>query len=545
MGLASNGINCRRVDTSRWCCAVLLALLVLGQQPTANAADDDPRFAISAYEVSGADFLPAADKDAVFAPYVGPAQTFDSIQRAVEALQKLLQDRGYHTARVFLPEQEVADGRIRLRVVVAVLGQLEVEGNNHHDVANIRASVPSLQPGVAPDTQAIGAELRVANENPSKQTRLVFRQSRQDGEIDAVLRVADEHPFKFGLSLDNTGNETTGSYRAGVLAQYANLFNADHAVSAQVISSPGHTGDVLIAGLGYRWPLYGLGDSMDFALGYSNVDSGSVATASGDYDISGSGRIASVRYNHYLNRWAEVDHKLIAGFDWRAYRNEIRSSGSNGSSLIPDITVRPFSVAYVPAMRFESFDGSASLSYARNVPGGADGSEEDFARPGIRQGADPGYSLIRFGANLNWRVDDDWVFRSALNGQWTNDLLIAGEQYGIGGADSVRGFAERAVAADTGVRGSVELLSPNVAAPLGYDNLVTRALIFVDGGAVRQNQPLAGEITSEAIGSWGIGLRASLGRSVSARLDAARVVYGDGVTLPGTHRLHGQLFLVF
>jgi hemolysin activation/secretion protein len=522
-----------------------VALAVHGSVAGAAVPDAEPRFAVAGYDVSGAEFLPASLIASTLAPFAGEGQDFDSIQQAVEALQRLLQDHGYHTARVFLPEQEVADGRIRLRVVVAVLGRLEVEGNTHHDEANILGSVPSLKPGVAPDTEEIAAELRVANENPSKQTRLVFRQSRQDGEVDAVLRVADESPLRVGLLLDNTGNEATGSYRIGILAQHANLFNADHALSAQAITSPGHSRDVLIAGIGYRLPLYRLGDSMDFALGYSNVDSGSVASAAGDFDISGSGRIASVRYNHFLPRWGELDHKLILGFDRRAYSNEIRPSGTGAASLVPDITVRPASISYAPVLRFEGGDGSANLGYARNIPGGSNGSEEDFARPGIRQGADPEYSLWRYGGNLSLRLFEQWQLRGELNGQWTRDLLVPGEQFGIGGADSVRGFGERAVAGDTGVRGSLELLTPNLAGALGFDNFVTRLLIFADAGEVRQNQPQPGELQRDGIASYGLGLRMSIGRTVSARVDAARVVYGDGTTLPGDHRLHGQLFLVF
>ena len=72
-----------------------------------------------------------------------------------------------------------------------------------------------------------------------------------------------------------------------------------------------------------------------------------------------------------------------------------------------------------------------------------------------------------------------------------------------------------------------------------------RALVFGDAGRVRQNEPQPGELVKEGIASYGIGLRVSVGRHVSARLDAAEVGAGDATTRPGDHRLHGQLLLVY
>ena len=39
--------------------------------------------------------------------------------------------------------------------------------------------------------------------------------------------MADQRPYRFSLSLDNTGTPQTGNNRVGVGFQYANLFNRD------------------------------------------------------------------------------------------------------------------------------------------------------------------------------------------------------------------------------------------------------------------------------------------------------------------------------
>jgi hemolysin activation/secretion protein len=522
---------------------VTLFTLLLAQ--AAVQAQTSDRFPINGYDIPDAtEFVSEAELAATLAPFTGPGKDFETIQNAVDALEKLLARRGVSTARVLLPEQEVDNGRIRLNIVVAVLGKLDVEGQQHHDDANIRASVPALVIGVPPDMKDVSAALRVANENPSKQTRLVFRQSKRDGEIDAVLRVADESPLKFGASLDNTGSPATGSYRLAIFGQHANLWNRDHALSAQFVTSPGHVNDVKILGLGYRIPLYAWGDSIDFALAYSSVDSGSVKSVAGDFNIGGSGRIASARYNHYLPKLWEIEHKLILGLDQRAYGNEVTPAGG-GASLIPDITVRPASIAWVPALRLEQIDLSGSLTYIRNLPGASNGERSDFTQTGIRQGADPDFQMFRYSGNATWRLADDWQLRGAVSGQYTHDLLVAGEQFGLGGADSVRGFGERVVAMDIGVRGSLELITPDLAQRFNWAGNGLRGLAFIDDGAVWLNKRQPGERRFEELRSIGLGLRAALGRNLSARLDVARVIDGGAFAHNGTHRMHGQLVAVF
>ena len=55
--------------------------------------------------------------------------------------------------------------------------------------------------------------------------------------MDAEV-VADQRPYRFSLSLDNTGTPQTGNYRVGAGFQYANLFNRDHVLNVQYVTSP-------------------------------------------------------------------------------------------------------------------------------------------------------------------------------------------------------------------------------------------------------------------------------------------------------------------
>ena len=69
---------------------------------------------------------------------------------------------------------------------------------------------------------------------------------------------------------------------------------------------------------------------------------------------------------------------------------------------------------------------------------GNDGADSDFKRSRAEATAD--YRIWRVGANFTRAFAQDWQFRTVLTGQFSEDALVAGEQFGYGGPDSVRGF---------------------------------------------------------------------------------------------------------
>lgn len=180
--------------------------------------------------------------------------------------------------------------------------------------ANIVRSLSALRPGQPPKVDDIARNLRTANESSAKQTRVVLRAGDKDGTVDAVAKVSDSRPLRFSLSLDSTGTPSTGILRAGVAAQHSNLFDRDHAFSAQCLTSTENPRDVNIVGTGYRIPLYRFGDTLEFGYVYSNVNSGSGSTSAGSFGISGSGNFYAVRYNWNLPRRLNLDQRISLGF---------------------------------------------------------------------------------------------------------------------------------------------------------------------------------------------------------------------------------------
>ena len=505
-------------------------------------AQADATFSIRGYQIEGSSLLPQQQISLAVMPFTGDKSTFETIQLALEALEKAYIKAGYGSVKIELPEQDLQEGVVKLLVVEARLDRVVVEGQKFHDEANILRSLPALKSGEVVNLNALQGNLDLANESFSKYTSVTFRQSEAKAQTDAVVRVTDEEPLRFVLSLDNTGNLSTGRYRLGLSVLHANLFNLDHALSAQLLTSPTRFDKVAILGLGYRVPLYQQGGSLDFTLGYSNVDSGRVDL----FSVSGSGLILGVRYNQHLAPAGEWQHRLSYSLDQRSYGNSVVPA-AGGASLVPDLRVRPLGFTYSGNLRSAQRDLAASATLTRNLAGGSDGSTAAFNQPGGRAGADASFRTLKYASSITERLSPDWSLRAALTGQYTRDLLISAEQFGVGGADSVRGFAEREVAADIGVRTGFEIWGPDMGARLGATGLRLQPIAFLDAAWVRYNVA-AGSITSQAISSIGIGLRASYERSASFRFDYAYVTHGTqnpGGTRKGMQWLHGSASWLF
>lgn len=516
----------------------LLCAIFLLNCGVVQAQGGSPRFEIKRFEVNGNTLLEPDQIDATLRPFTGPAKAFADIEAARQALLIAYQEAGYGAVQVVVPEQQVSAGVVKLNILQAKVSAIKVGGNKHFSNDNIRRSLPRLQEGKTPNTRDVAQDLRVANESPAKQVTVFFKTGERVGEVEATAQVSDDKPTKFFVSLDNTGSGETGFQRLGIGFQHANLFDRDHVITLQYTTSPDHFNDVSIFGLGYHFPLYGYKSSLDIYGGYSDVNSGTVV---GLFNVSGKGTVAGTRLNYYFDKENDFEHKLGLSLDYRAYESNVDFFGT---PLGSDVTVHPISLSYSGQLRLEN---SGLIGFfagvSKNIPGGNDGDRVAFNL--ARTGAKASYTIFRAGANLNYPFGSGWELQALADGQSTSDALVPGEQYGLGGLNSVRGFKEREVSNDSGYRATVEVYSPSFASALKLSNSRLRAVAFYDMGYVKRNKTQPGEIGATGIASIGAGLRYSLGKNLNARFDYAYVLDGASTRPDGEQRGHFSVVYVF
>jgi hemolysin activation/secretion protein len=455
----------------------------------------------------------------------------DRLQAAAEALERALHDAGFGFYRVILPPQESGEV-VALKVLAFVLGQVTVKSNQFFSEPNIRASLPALREGASPNTLTLARDLALANENPAKRVVAAFRPGEKPDTLDANLEVADSRALSGFAQLANSGTAATGISRLTFGASHANLFDRDHQITATYTFSPEQLSAVKQWGVFYRAPVYGIGGMVSAYWTESNVSSGTAAGV----NITGGGRFAGIQYTQYFAPRGDYRDYFTISFDDKQFNNNVTIAGAGAApaaNACARIASRPITGSY--SGRYEGADLTVSFNadYARNFPGGTRNAQADYDNcnppADASKNLTAAWSMLRFGGDAGWRLAGDWLLAGRVRSQFTGNALIAGEKFGVGGAQSVRALNERALAGDTGVSGSIELWTPPMWAGI-------RWLAFYDAGRVKTLQPAPGSLSYEAVASVGFGMRWSYQTQMSLALDYGVVVQGNAPNADVTNR---------
>lgn len=486
------------------------------------------RFNVSGFTIEGELPISREAAQAVLAPYVGPSVTIEQLQDAATALEEELSSRGHAFYGVALPAQAL-EGVVTLRVLKFGLTRINVSGNNHFSTQNVLASLPSLRKGESPNVAEVARNRAAANEHASKEIEITFRQSDVPDSVDADVTVKDQAPQSIFIGLNNIGERRTGRWRATLGYQHSNLWDRDHTVTASYTTAPENVRDVGQYGLYYRVPFYAVSGALTLFYAYSDVNSGTIA---GAFEVSGRGTFTGAHWKQILTPAGAYSHALEIGVDDRFFDNNVMFGSTQ---LGVDVRSRPVSLAY--QARFDETRSTigASVQYARNLGGGSDNT--DAAYLGNRAGASRDWQAWRYGLDGQWLVSP-WTLSARLRGQYAGEALVPGEQFGIGGAASVRGLREREATGDYGISFTVEAL-----APLPWEGV--SALVFVDTGDVRIKNALAGQQARQHATTAGVGLRWTIARRFSLALDAAQVLESTTPSDAGDRRIHVTLVYRF
>lgn len=523
------------------CCCILG--LQMGAGCAQEVAAQPAAVAIVSVEVQGNTLLPPQTLQALTAGLPGGSRTLAELNAAAARVQDAYRAAGYGGVVAYVPEQPAAGGRVVIRVVEGKLANVRITGNRYFDADNVRAGLPSLIEGTTPRVGHVDRDIQLSNDNPAKNVKVTLTAGARPGDIDADVNVTETNPLQYLVGYNNTGNHSTGRHRVSVGIQHANLFGRDHVGTLQYQTSPEDPGRVKIFSAGYRVPLYLHAASLDAFVARSSVSNGTTITPAGPLSFTGRGTVVGLRANRNLDRIGEYDHHVTLGLDWRRYDDDCAigdfGPAACGSAAI-DVTTAPVSLAYTGQRQGPQLTYGVSAGLSVNAGGSARPTFEQ-ARPGaartyaIARGAGFADRAFAAGFSVNVRVDM----------QYSPHALIAGERFGLGGAASVRGYAERELSGDTGLLVRAEIAPRPIELA---DGLRVRPYLFVDHGRIVNHRglPCRGtDRTACQLTGAGIGARVALGRKVSASVDLGRALERGINTAPGDVRGHVALNLIF
>lgn len=498
----------------------LISVLLLGL--AGPVAADSLQFDVAAYQLDGQNPLDEATTQAILQPFTGPGQTVASLQEAAAALQARMLASGHGFYRVTIPPQTI-DRRVRLQLLMLPVGEIQFTGQQYFSEAQLVAAFPNLQQGVTPDTRRLARNLAQFNDHPAHQAVLTLSENRVQEAIDVKVSVEDQPPATFFSSLQNTGSDTTGKWRLSTGWHTSALAGTDQQLTLSYTTSPDHHRDVSQYGASWKWPLYRWATDVMVYGGHSTVDSGTVG---GIFDVAGRGDYAGLALSRHLLPLGQLKHGLKLGLDYKAYGNQVLFDQTNFGS---DVTTVPLTLGWFGVWQSTGHRVEVNLDWSQNLPGGNDNDDDHHAAN--RSGARADWQAWRGSVSYQSTLPAQWNGVLKLQGQYSHQPLVPGEQFGVGGAQSVRGYHEREASGDQGYLLSLEAWTPQWRP--GW-----RGVLFADGARTRRVQMPASEVAHQNLLGLGAGLRWQAGNSYGVSMDVARPMKNAAQTRAGTWRAH-------
>jgi hemolysin activation/secretion protein len=559
VGRSSKGVFIAPVGA--WLCGlggqVALPCVALGAEPPPAAAAPastpaapaaariEKPFPIYEYQIDGNTLLSTMDVEKAVMPHLGENLAIKDIEAARVQLEQTYHDRGFKTVLVSIPPQQVLDGVVKLHVTEASVAKLHVAGSRYHSLEQIKGTVSELNEGSVPQFGEVQKELAEVNRSPDLKVTPVLKASETPGKVDVDLRVTDSLPLHATLATDNRYSANTAHARVSGEVEYNNLFQRGQSLSVQYQTAPAEPDNAKVFSASYVAPLP---DNLVLAM-YA-VHSDSNIAAIGDLNVIGTGSIFGLRLIKPLPTTAnDFYHSFTGGLDYKDLTQQVlvieTGDTVDSPASYPEFTLQ-YSATWLGTpvsgnQRPATFSGrsSTTLDLASTFTiRGLWTNETEFADK--RAGASASFITLRPSLTREQVLPGAWSLVGRIEGQVASGPLINNEQFAAGGADSVRGYTEAERLGDNGIRGMLELRTPQLFMQRFPHIERAYVLVFVEGAHLETLDPLPAPAgvyspSTYSLASFGLGLRYRV-QGLQINLDGARILKDGYVTLSGRYR---------
>lgn len=513
-------------------------LTVEGGIERAPCALADPAYRDVTFTVSNVIFedLKAVSPEILrpaYADYIGSEQPIAVVCEIRDRAATILRDAGY-IAAVQVPEQRIADGTVRFKVLMAKLVGVRVRGDAGRAERTIAAYLERLTEQEVFNRFDAERYLLLAGDLPGYDVRLSLRSAEAApgeviGEV-AVLRT----PGQVDFNVQNFGSRDLGRWGGLLRGQFYGLTGlGDRTTVAFFSTADFDEQQTLQLGHDFRLGGEGLTLSGQFTYAWADPDLGDPRL-----DVKARTLLATVEAAYPLIRTQAQTLRGAAGLDiinqkvrfndLPLTRDQLRVAFArlDLEATDPDSINRlgGYSIAE-PRWRFL---GGLELRQGLDLLGASEDCGPSFARcraagavPISRLEGDPTGTVFRFNAYGEYRPVPNIAFALGMKGQATRDPLLSFEEFSVGNYTVGRGYDPGTLLGDNGLGFQAEVRFGSII-PQTRDSLSVQPYLFVDTAWVWNEDRLNARDVRQDLTSIGGGLRALYGDRL--QLDVALAV---------------------
>jgi len=491
--------------------------------------EEGPRVAVRAFDLSGAvdrekQDLRVSDVEAILAGHVRSqppdGYTINQLQGIADEVTRHYRERGFIIAQAIVPAQEVRDGTVSLRVLEGSLEDVRVEDNKAYKAKVIEGPFRLLDVQDFPGLTVFGT----------------FTQGDELGNTDLIVKVREEDRFYFTPSVDNYGSEFTGEYRAMLDFTFNNLFGVADQVNGYILQTV-EPDNGIYGGLSFKFP-FGR-NAIGFGASTNRFDVGGVSDLTVKL-VEGTVDQADIYWDHTFANGRFFGASARLGVATKKATTEIPNIEGSGKDILNEdnLAVASLSFDFFAASRKGRGFTVGSFVADIGMPdrlGSMDGSGLGGDAPSSRLGGDGeraggSFEKYKFGFQHLRRLGANNSVLLRVDGQWSDDILVALEQYSIGGPQNVRAYPIAEALVDTGASATLEWIinAPGFADKPTKGNRtwgeIFQLSLYADYAYGELNNPRVSEEPTVDYSGYGLGLQFNVPGKFYGRFDVASAI---------------------
>ena len=427
-------------------------------------------------------------------PALGRCLGAEGIGVVLARLQQAIVSRGWITTRVMAPPQDLNRGELRVRVHEGVVSQIRF-ADRHGDRGSLFNTLP-VRAGDVLNLRDLEQGLENLRRVPTVYADIAVEPGGEPGHSELVVRHEQAFPLRFHVSLDDSGQPSTGTYQGALTVSVDNplalsdLFyvTAHGALGGRSSGPRGNSGYAAHYSVPHGHNLWSFNTSRSQ---YRQT----VAGAQQDYTYRGRSQHWDVRLSRLVQR--NQQGKTTAAV--RGFHRQSRNFIDDTEVEVQRRAVSGVDLSVGHRRSAGTGHWEAQLTHRQGIKAWG-------ALPAPEEGFGEGTAQMRL-----WLLDAQlsqafeiggqrWTYQAQLRRQWHQTPLTPQDRMAIGGRYTVRGFdGNQSLTGDSGT-----LLRQEVATPLGSSPF--SAYAGVDWGRV--SGPAAERLVGRELMGGVLGLRA-------------------------------------
>jgi hemolysin activation/secretion protein len=483
-------------------------------------AVDEIVFSINRIKVTGATHFPEARWRTIFASLEGQKIVLSELREAADKLENLYRADGFFLTRVFIAPQEVRDGTLEVQVVEGYLANAFVQAPNAASRKLTQALINPVLSQRPVRFLDLEQKLLLLNDTPGMAVTSVLRPGGTLGSSD-ILLTAVKPPRTAFAAVDNSGSDVVGPINYSLGTTIIQPFGRPGALDLSLAMSGEGFRELQAVSGRYATPLGNNGAVGSIGALVAHAAPGGLIRDLDVQSLSGS-LSASLRVPVLRSRANSI--YLDAGMTLnRSFVKALGTEINDDRTTVASLGLQWRQIGWL----------AGDMTFGVNVLHGLnlfDANEANAPLPSVA-GFNPQFLRVTYQFQRNQPIRGPIGGSMTLQGQYTANRLLSGEQISFGGRGIGRGYDPSSIAGERGVGviGELHASLPGVQVP----NLIEGVQVYTFADWA-QTTTLAYEETpkqSVSISSLGVGARFTLLRqlSVDTQFSSARRALPDSV----------------